>query len=373
MKIMFLGAAISNHTLRWVNSLSKKGHDVLMVCRDDQKNMSGEILDNVQVHYLKYGGGLGYYLNAFELNKVYKKYKPDIVNAHYATGYGTLARAAKVSPLVISCLGSDVFDFPFHNPFCKKILLKNFNYADAVASTSVVMAKKVKEIYPKLRKNIYVTPFGVDINLFKPDKIKKNERPIIGIVKYLKPIYDIPLLIKAFSIVHKQFDPKPILHIYGGGPLQEELEKMCSELEISKDVFFFGTIPNVELPKAINAMDIFVNCSKRESFGVALVEAMACEIPVIATDTEGFREVVENGVTGTILRDRMPETLADEIVRLLNDSELSESYGKNGRKRVMELYNWDDNVETMIKLYTDIILQKRSKLYLKGNKNERYH
>lgn len=357
MKILFLGAAISNHTLRWVNSLSSKGHDVILVCRGNQKakNENIKISPKVHVQYMKLGGGIGYFLNAFELRKIFKKYKPDIVNAHYATGYGALARYARIQPLVISFWGSDIYEYPYLSKWNRNLLRRNIFYADAVASTSEAMAKRIKEVYPEYKKDIFVTPFGIDTELFKPVDRTDNERPIIGIVKYLKPIYDIPLLLDAFSIVWHQMDNRPLLYIYGGGPLQGELEKRCVKLGIREDVKFFGTIPNTQIAAAINNMDIFVNCSKAESFGVALLEAMACKIPVVATETEGYREVVQDGVTGIILKDRKPETMAAEIIKLLENKNMRKCMGENGRKRVLELYDWNKDVALMESLYRETI------------------
>ncbi|MCR5609779.1 MAG: glycosyltransferase [Lachnospiraceae bacterium] len=360
MKILFIGSAISNHTLRWVNSLSERGHNVLLVCGGDLKAKSEniKISDKVKVHYLRFGSGIGYYLNAVELNKIYKDFKPDIVNAHYATGHGVLARLARVKPLIISFWGSDIFEYPFLSRINRRILLKNILYADAVAATSIAMAKKIKEVYPEYKKDVVVTPFGIDTELFKPKEREKNKRSVIGIVKYLKPIYDIPLLIDAFSILWHKMDVKPLLYIYGGGPLLEELQEKCDKLGISEDVIFFGTIPNTQIAEAINNMDVFVNCSKAESFGVALLEAMACKVPVVATDTEGYREVVQDGVTGIILKDRKPETMAEELLRLLNNQEVCNYYGENGRKRVLELYDWNKDVSIMESLYEETVRKK---------------
>ena len=357
MKILFLGAAISNHTLRWVNSLADRGHEILLVCRGDQKarDENIKISEKVKVHYLRFGGGLGYYLNTIELRKVYGEFRPDIVNAHYATGYGTLARIARVKPLVLSFWGSDIYYFPFRSKSNKKMLYRNIKYADTIAATSVAMSKKIKEVYPHMDKDVYVTPFGIDTNLFKPIEKKKNERPIIGIVKYLKPIYDIPLLINAFAIIKKETNLNPLLYIYGGGFLLEELKQLCKTLGVEEDVFFWGTIPNIEIPSAINNMDIFVNCSITESFGVALLEAMACEVPVVATDAEGYKEVVNHGVTGIILKDREPKTRAYEIIKLLKDSKTAKEYGINGRRRVVAMYNWEKDVSIMEKLYVNTI------------------
>lgn len=129
------------------------------------------------------------------------------------------------------------------------------------------------------------------------------------------------------------------------------MKELTKSLGIENAVQFFGTIPNYEVPKAIQSMDVFINCSKQESFGVALVEAMACGVPVIATDTEGFKEVVVDKETGIIMQDRDPNTMAEAIETLLTNEELRNRYGSAGRERVVEYYDWDKNVDTMIELY----------------------
>lgn len=359
MKIILIGAATSNHTKRWVNALSKRGHEVLLVCRPDQTDIMKEVSPAVKIEYLPFGGKtFSYYLNAPRLKKIIKNFKPDIVNAHYASGYGTLARMAGAKNLVISTWGSDVYSYPYKNKICMHIIRKNFKYASAIAATSHAMAEQTKRLQGEKAKDVTVTPFGVDIDLFQISEKKENKQPIIGIVKYLEPIYDIPLLIKAFAIVAKESEVKPLLHIYGDGKLRGELEQLTRDLGVEQYVTFFGTIPNKEVPQALQNFDIFVNCSLRESFGVAIVEAMACKLPIVATDTEGFREVVVDGETGYVLKDREPETMAAAFRTLLDNPELRREMGENGRKRVLEEYDWERNVDVMEKLFESVCRQE---------------
>lgn len=354
MKILILAAADSNHTKKWVNSLAIRGYDVLLVSRMDQTGMISEISSKVQYQSLRFGGGIGYYLNSFQLRRILRQFNPDVVNAHYATGYGTLARISNARPFVISCYGSDVYDFPYHSNFNLKLLKKNLFWADAIASTSESMAEHVKKILSEDNLDITVTPFGVDTDVFKLFKKKCNKRPVIGIVKYLEPVYDIELLIKAFSIVCKTTKYDPVLMIYGGGSLENELRLLSEELCVSESVIFKGTVKNEEIPEALNEFDIFVNCSKMESFGVTVVEAMSCECPVIVTQTEGYKEIVVDGETGIVLSDREPETMAKAMVYLLDDQEKRIKMGKQGRKRVKEKYDWEKNVMIMERLFHNV-------------------
>ncbi len=357
MKILFVGAAPSNHTARWVNALSKRGHEVILVSRGDQRDDLNQISNKVKIEYLKYGGGIGYYLNTLQIKRIYKKFRPDIVNAHYATGYGTLCRLANLQPLVLSCWGSDIFDFPKKCRRNRRLLEKNFEFANVIASTSLAMAEECKQYLKNDNREVYVTPFGVDTELFFPNK-KNNVRPTIGIVKYLKPIYDIQLLIKAFAIVCQKTSYNPILKIYGSGPLKEDLKRLVFDLNLEDDVEFYDTIPNEKVASVICDFDIFINCSKVESFGVAVLEAMSCELPVIVTKTKGYCEIVEDKKTGIILKDRKPSTMAEAIIQLLENDDLRKRFGIEGRKRVEKFYDWNKNVDTMIELYNKVLQGK---------------
>ncbi len=361
MKILLIGALNSNHTKRWANAMAARGHEVMVAHRPEQADDMGDLSSLVKTRPLKYGGkSYSYYLNVSSLRKICKEFNPDVVNAHYASGYGLLARIARMRPLVISMWGSDIFDYPYRNMFNRYVLVRNLNYCDAIASTSHAMAEEARKVLRQPNREITVTPFGVDTRKFFPITKKiESERPVIGIVKYLEPIYDIPLLINAFAVVYKNSVVKPVLHIYGGGGLLEELKELTRILEIEDDVKFFGTIPNAEVAEALRTFDIFVNCSVKESFGVAIVEAMACGLPVVATDTAGFKEVVDNNVTGFILEDRKPETMAKKLKELLDDVELRRKMGEAGREKVMRMYDWEKNISVMEELYKRLSGGKR--------------
>lgn len=91
-----------------------------------------------------------------------------------------------------------------------------------------------------------------------------------------------------------------------------------------------------------------------ESFGVAAVEAMACEVPVVATEVAGFKEVIIDRECGFLIHKNEPEEMAECILKLYHSEELRNCFGKNGRQRVLEKYNWDSNIDTMSVLYKEV-------------------
>lgn len=364
MRIALLSSAKSIHTIKWATALSQRGHTVALFSVADHKAPSGTYPPQVELHYLKCGGGIGYWFGGGELKKLLNEFKPDILNAHYATGYGTLARKCGFQPLMLSVWGSDVYDFPNDSFFHEKLLLKNLKSASSIASTSHVMAEQVKKIYDNCSKKIYITPFGVDTEKFRKLREPLENVFTVGIVKALEVKYGVDFLIRAFALFKTRMGKEGKapqggirLEIYGSGSQLDNLKRLSEDLNIQDSVRFYGAVLHSQVPHIISGFNIFCAPSvvDSESFGVAAVEAMACEIPVLVSDADGFREVVEDNVTGFIVKKRDYLMLANKMYTLACDRELRIKMGKDGRKRVIEKYDWHDNVTVMENAMADTV------------------
>lgn len=360
LKILFISAANNVHTVRWVNSLADAGHEIHLVFLPNHSPSYHKINKNVTLHALRVGGAVGYYLNALQLRRIFKQVKPDVVNAHYATGYGTLARLARIKPVVLSVWGSDVFSFPKKSSIHKSILKKNLLHADTITSSSICMAGEIQSLFPDENFNLKTIPFGVDVEQFNYQKYSnatKKKQIIIGTVKTLRRNYRIDTVIKAAATLAKDpsitQDYELRFDIYGDGPLRHELQLLIDENNLSKIVTLKGGIPNADVPKVLSGMDIFCVTSEHESFGVAVVEAMLMRLPVVATDVDGFREVLGND--GLLANVGDPEDVADKLRLLITKPELRKQLGKSAQQRAEELYNWKDNVKTMLATYHDVV------------------
>lgn len=361
MKILVVANKGSNHAKKVADGLVQRGHIVYFASPNDKIDTSVIMDSRIKMITLTYGGKFGYFVNYYELKKLFKRICPDVVNVHYATGCGLLAYLAGVRPVVLSCYGSDIFEFPKIRKINKWLLVRILKSANALASTSNAMASEIRYLLSNKEKEIAITPFGINTNLFFPYNNKKtHQKIVIGIVKSLSPIYDIPLLLNAIHIVCNTNQTNIVLHIYGDGPQKKDLETLAKKLGISNIVRFMGRISNDEIPKALNEMDVFVNCSKQESFGVNILEAMACGLPVVATDCVGPREIMIDGITGIIVKDRNPTSLANALICLLNDDLKRKSMGEAGRERVCSFYDWNNNVKDLEKvLFNNRVLSKQ--------------
>ncbi len=365
MKLLLLSNPNSVHTIKWAKSLAGNGIDIIIFGLGDLTVNDYENIRNIKVVTLnefitRDEGAFSKlkYLKALpKIKSIIKEFKPDIVHAHYASSYGLLGALSGFSPFILSVWGSDIFTFP-HKSFLHKTMIQfNLKKADKILSTSHVMAKEIKHYTDK---NIEVTPFGIDMEQFKVLEVKsvfsKNDI-VIGTVKTLEEKYGIEYLIKAFKILSDKYPELPLkLLIVGGGSLEKELKQLTKDLNIEDKTIFTGKVPFEDVPKYHNmlSVSVSVSVSNSESFGVAIIEASSCAKPVVVSNVGGLPEVVEDDITGFVVPPRDEKETAKAIEKLVLDEDLRINIGNNGRDRVRELYNWDDNVKQMIDIYKEM-------------------
>src|SRR6266480_4650956 len=135
--------------------------------------------------------------------------------------------------------------------------------------------------------------------------------------------------------------------IVGSGKQRKEYQRLAEELKIADHVRFVGNVPEAELPAVFNIASAYIGVSRRadgsrvEGFGVALAEASACGLPVIAGQSGGLAEAVHDGETGFVVNPDDPEAVAAALKRLLGDQLLARRLGQAGRKAIETYYNWD--------------------------------
>lgn len=358
MKIMLVAAADSIHTVRWANAFSVRGHDVHLVSQADHKVHADKLSAAVHLYYLPHIGSKGYFLNCSSIRKLWKQICPDVVNVHYASGYGTLVNFSGIRPYVLSVWGSDVYEFPRISGLNLALVRFNLKNADALASTSYAMADQVRKIMQRPDQKITITPFGVDVTRFSPDGAiapKDAQQFLFGTIKTLSPVYGISYVIEAFYLFVKKWADSgkqgkiPHLFICGRGD-KAPYEQLRDSLGLQSHVEIENYIPNEIVPDKLRSIDVLCLGSLEESFGVAAVEAMACGVPIVATDADGFMEVMEDGKTGVIVPKKDAQAMADKMWQLYRDDQMRQAFGKNGRQRVLTLYNWEDNVDTLLNL-----------------------
>ena len=359
MKVMLLGAGSVIHTQRWANGLVQAGAQVL--CASQHDFLPGGWDERVERVRLDKSGNAGYFLNAHSLRRLYVARGCELLNAHYASGYGVLATLAGARPRLVSVWGSDVYDFPRTSLVHRAVLRRVLTSADALASTSVAMAGQVERLLGRAKRAVAVTPFGVDLDAFAPRPASATHAGaalIIGTVKTLASKYGIDTLLRAFARLPPRHDDRALcLRIVGDGPDRAALAALAVQLGIDARCEFVGAVAHADVPAQLHDFDIFVAASRldSESFGVAVVEASACALPVVVTRVGGLPEVVSENETGLVVGREDVAALARALQLLIDDAGLRERLGRSGRSWVAQRYEWRTCVERMLQTYREVL------------------
>jgi glycosyltransferase involved in cell wall biosynthesis len=285
-----------------------------------------------------------------------------LLHAHYATSFGFLGALSGIHPFLLSAWGSDIFSFPQKSAFHRLLLQWILGKADYLCSTSYVMSKEMRR-YIEGDKAIEVIPFGVDVEQFSPpkqDALKRSEKIIFGVAKYLQPVYGLDLLLKAFAQLEAKEPGRALLRIAGAGPELLRLQALAAKLEITDKVEWWGAIPNPQVAEFYRGLDVVVVPSRQESFGVTAVEGSACERPIIASRVGGLPEVVLDGKTGIMIEPENVESLTLAMEYLIEHPDERNRMGKAGREFVLKHYDWQKNVTQMEYVYQSVLDARRS-------------
>lgn len=364
MKVLLLSDTYSEHTEKWALGLADCGLEIGLFSFNkaayewhQHKNITVFFEPERKINAEKSLTKLAYLKYVTVLKKIIKHFKPDILHAHYATSYGLVGALTNFHPYIISSWGTDVMKFPHKNFVAKSILGFNYKMADLLCATSYTISDYIKLVTDK---PVSVIPFGIDTEKFKPQKVEslfKNGEFVVGSIKPVETIYNINILIQSFATLHLKY-PNMRLLIVGDGTASKSLRELSKTLGVEDKVTFTGRIPFHEISTYYNMLDVLVNVSEYESFGVSVIEAMACGKPVIVTNVGGLKEIVCDETLGLKVEPGNIEQTASAIATLMNNKEQYEKISVNAREHVMKNYNWENNLKQMIRAYKGLISEQ---------------
>ena len=234
---------------------------------------------------------------------------------------------------------------------------KIFSMADAIFCSSnddIITVEKYLNKKLDSKKIIVIKP-GVNTTRFKPKKIQNDENVLLCVARVL-PIKLIENLIEIIPLIKKSI-PDVILKIVG--PIGDEiyhqkLRSLSQKLECQENVEFVGPVPYQNLVDYYNSSKIFLQPTESAGTSTVTFEAMACGIPVIVAPAGARLELIENGVTGFLIDNKNPQTLAEKVVELLNNESYREKIGMEARKMVEEKLNFEKHIETLANLLNEV-------------------
>jgi len=293
--------------------------------------------------------------------KIIRKESIDIINSHWLLPQGIVGAVCKKIfnvKHVATVHGSDI------NLIAKsgvlEILFKFIaQNTDQIIANSNFTKQKILDINNELEPKIQIIPMGIDLtkmNEFQTNNPKKiiDAEYVILTVGRLIPLKGVNYLIQAMNHVVVRY-PTAKLIICGEGSEKSNLIDLVSRLNLKENILFTGHIPNDFIIHYYHCADVFVLPSIRvdgfeEGLGVVLLEAMACGIPVIGSNSGGICSIINDGYNGFLAKEKSPEDIAEKIIILLSDESIHEKFRHNGLETVKN-YSWDVIVEQYVEAY----------------------
>ncbi len=366
MKVLLLADINSEHIQKWAVALSDRGFQIgifsfstaktdwylvhkILILSAGQSNESAPSVSKK----------LAYILFLPKLIQAIHSFNPSILHAHYASSYGLLGALSGFKPFMVSAWGSDILDFPKKSFFHAQLMRFIFWRAQKINVTSTLLRDEIKRY---TNKPTLIIPFGVNLAQFYQNKDLHIEKSFtFGCVKHFEKIYNIDKVVIAFSQLAKKYPLAALkLKLIGDGSEKIKIQALAEQVGNNASIEFIGKIKNSEVPLYLNNMDVLVNVSEHESFGVSVIEAMACKVPVIVSNASGFKDVVPNSDYAYITVSTHVNAIFLAMETYYLDTEKRDLAVTKGFELVKEKFNWADNILQMQQLYYEFIPKYRS-------------
>jgi glycosyltransferase involved in cell wall biosynthesis len=316
------------------------------------KRCSGK---TISWHYIKKNPGLDirYYINLY---KAIKKSEPEIIFLHGSAA----ALPAKLAKLTTGCIQKIIVRETQANHLKTKTDWLYLATAMATADKMVYLSDDYKE-QVKLKmgwlfkdKNSAVIPNGIDLETFKKGALTENgPRLLLGMQSRLNGIKDHHTLLDALALLLKQKLPaEPHLMIAGDGEYMDTLIKYTASLGMSSNVTFTGMLEEKELVPFIQKLDIYIHASLGETMSTAIMQAMACGKPVIASDVPGINNMIINNQTGLLVPAKNAGSLCNAVQQLASNRPLGRLLAENAFTFATENYS----SRKMLQRYNEIFI-----------------
>ncbi|WP_258103226.1 N-acetyl-alpha-D-glucosaminyl L-malate synthase BshA [Marinoscillum sp. MHG1-6] len=268
----------------------------------------------------------------------------DLLHVHYAIPHASAAYMAREIlkakgihiPFITTLHGTDI-TLVGKDATYEPVVTFSINESDGVTAVSEDLKKDTLAHFD-IKREIEVIPNFIDMDRFKKQKkehfkkaICPNDEKLIIHTSNFRKVKRVRDVLDIFKNVNETVPSK--LLMVGDGPERYEMEEVCREYRICDDVRFLGKLEAVE--EVLSVADLFLLTSEKESFGLAALEAMACEVPVISTNAGGLPELNLNGVSGFTCDVGDIKTMTEKAMHILDDRNLS-TFKSNALKRALD-------------------------------------
>jgi glycosyltransferase involved in cell wall biosynthesis len=374
------------HVAALATALVERGHEVVVYTRRDSPTLSRRVTMRPGVHVEHIAAGpaapiakdsLLPHMAAFAdgLARTWEAQRPDLVHAHFwMSGLASIQAAARYGVPVVQtfhALGvvkrrwqGDQDTSPASRLDIERWVACR---ADRVIATCSDEAAELRALGVSGNR-VDIVPCGVDVSLFQP-AVAKHPRlgstPRLLIVGRLVPRKGVEDAIRALALVPSAelvIVGGPALEVLDADPEVMRLRQVMAACGVANRVRLTGHLAHEELPEIIRTSDLLLAVPWYEPFGITVLEAMACGVPVIGSAVGGLLDTVVPGVTGLLVTGRDPSSIAAAVRLVLKDAPRRAAMGRAGVDRVRKLYTWERVAEQTEQSYREVLQARVAKL-----------
>jgi glycosyltransferase involved in cell wall biosynthesis len=350
------------HVADLANGLASRGQEVHVALRLSS-GLRSELtaLPDSNIHPLRATGPLNL-LNAFPLARLIRERGVEVIHAHIAHDYLLAATAAGLAGRGRVVLTRHVL-FPLSKVYrvtlrrVSRVIAVSEAVADSVRSANIFDAADIEVIHNGVHLARFKQNVGAREHTRRLFQAGSRDSYLVGMAGHLAPIKGPDEFIRAAAIVAGRRDD--VTFVVAGedksrsGENRRRLERLVGDLGLGGRVHLPGWVDDV--PTLLSALDLFVSPSRSEPFGLSIIEAMACGVPVVATKSEGAGEILEDGVTGLLVPPGDHEALAEAICALLDDGRRRAGLAARALEAVRDRFSLERMVTATEQLYGSVL------------------
>jgi glycosyltransferase involved in cell wall biosynthesis len=352
VRILVLAHAPSVHTVRWVEALAARGHELKLLT---SRVPIAPIAAPWSVVGFPIGPQALRYASARNaVRRAIHEFKPEVTVAHFVPNYGFLAALAGARPLLLVCWGSDLLINATRTPLHRARARFTLRRADLVHVDADVLARAAEELGAP-RERLWTRAWGVDVDALAPSAPWEERRARSGPLRVLwtrqlEPIYDPHVFVRSLGFLARS-GVEFRATLAGSGSMRAALEETAREEGIAESTRFAGWADAAALSALHREHDVYVSLSRSDSTSLSLLEAMAAGLLPIVTDIAGNREWVTHRREGLLVPPRDARAVAAALAEAARETAEAAAMAERARARVVSRARFSDMIaETEAKL-----------------------
>lgn len=352
-RILFFADASHVHTRRWVQAMAERGFDCVVATR-----LPGTIEGAQVVPIARRGGAAGWFGGLCTVRALAQRIAPDWVHGHYVTSYGLWAATCRrFAPVVLTAWGSDILVTPrapgWRGASMRTLVGWSLRRADLITADAADVLDEIAAY--GVTAPCHELLWGVDTQRFRPAEGAAIDDPRFELIslRTWEPNYRIDLVLRAVAALR---DARPQLRVgltlLGGGAQAASLQALAAEIGLGADrARFVGRADEAGMVAALQGADVSVSVPASDATSVAMLESMACGLPVVASDLPANRAWID--APQRVPVDDLP-ALTAALLMLADDAAARRAVGRRNRQAVIERASRNVHMDRMATLYESL-------------------